>query len=188
MANECPSESAMPSLGILRSTCWCGPRWRSLAACVMETFSFARLWNTGRLCMKLTTREWVKKAENDFKVASQILRRRKEIVTDAACFFSQQCVEKYFKARLIEAGVVFPRTHDLLQLLNLCATVEPLWLAYAKAVDAMSDYAVDFRYPGHSATLREARIALQHCRSIRTEVRRSLGLKKLTQNNRDMRI
>jgi HEPN domain-containing protein len=128
--------------------------------------------------MKPTTREWVKKAENGFKVASQILRRRKDVVPDAACFFSQQCVEKYFKARLVEAGIVFPRTHDLLQLLNLCASVEPLWLAYAKAVDTMSDYAVDFRYPGHSATLREARIALRHCRSLRAEARQSLGLKK----------
>jgi HEPN domain-containing protein len=127
--------------------------------------------------MKPTTRDWVKKAENDFKVASQILRRRKEIVTDAACFFCQQCLEKYFKAYLIEAGIAFPRTHDLLQLLNLCATVEPLWAAYAKTVDTLSDYAVDFRYPGHSATLREARIALKHCRSLRAEVRRSLGLK-----------
>ena len=76
--------------------------------------------------MKPITRERAKKAEDDFKVASQILRRRKDIVPDAACFFSQQCVEKYLKARLIEAGVVFPRTHDLLQLLNLCLPVEPL--------------------------------------------------------------
>jgi len=127
--------------------------------------------------MKPVTREWVKKAENDFKVATQILRRRKDIVPDAASFFCQQCVEKYLKARLVEAGVAFPRTHDLLQLLNLCAAVEPLWSAYAKMVDAMTDYAVDFRYPGHSATLREARIALKHCRSLRAEVRRSLGLK-----------
>ena len=77
--------------------------------------------------MKPISREWAKKAEDDFKVASQILRRRKDIVPDAACFFSQQCVEKYLKARLIEAGIVFPRTHDLLQLLNLCLPVEPLW-------------------------------------------------------------
>jgi HEPN domain-containing protein len=127
--------------------------------------------------MKLATREWVKKAENDFKVASQILHRRKDIVPDAASFFCQQCVEKYLKARLVEAGIAFPRTHDLLQLLNLCVSVEPLWSAYAKVVDAMTDYAVDFRYPGHSATLREARTALKHCRSMRAEVRRSLGLK-----------
>jgi len=69
--------------------------------------------------MKPLTREWARKAENDFKVASQILRRRKDVVPDAACFFSQQSAEKYLKARLVEAGIQFPRTHDLLQLLNL---------------------------------------------------------------------
>jgi len=126
--------------------------------------------------LKPITREWVKKAEDDFKVASQILRRRKDIVTDAACFFSQQCVEKYLKARLVEAGITFPRTHDLLQLLNLCLAVEPLWSAYAKGVDTMSDYAVDFRYPGHSASLTEARRCLKTCKAIRREIRLSLGL------------
>ena len=127
--------------------------------------------------MKPLTREWVRKAENDFKVAAQITRRRKDVVPDAACFFCQQCVEKYLKARLIESGIQFPRTHDLLLLLNLCVQVEPLWTAYARAVDAMTDYAVDFRYPGHSATLREAKKALKHCGSLRAEARRSLGLK-----------
>jgi HEPN domain-containing protein len=127
--------------------------------------------------MKPLTREWVRKAENDFKVAMQILRRRKGIVPDAACFFCQQCVEKYLKARLVEAGVPFPRSHDLLQLLKLCTQIEPLWSAYASMVDAMTDFAVDFRYPGHSATFRQAKLALKHCRSLRAEVRRSLGLK-----------
>jgi HEPN domain-containing protein len=127
--------------------------------------------------MKPTTREWAQKAENDFRAASQLLRRRKDVVTDAACFLCQQCIEKYLKARLNEAGIVFPRTHDLLQLLTLCLPVEPLWAAYSAAVDAMSDYAVDFRYPGHSATMREAKVAMKTCRSVRAEARRSLGLK-----------
>jgi HEPN domain-containing protein len=128
--------------------------------------------------MKPTTREWVKKAENDFTVASQILRRRKDIVPDAACFFCQQCVEKYLKARLLEAGIAFHRTRDLLQLLNACLPVEPLWSDYAKVVAAMTDYAVDFRYPGHTATLRAAKLALKHWRSLRAEARRALRLKK----------
>ena len=125
--------------------------------------------------MKPLTREWVKKAENDFKVAAQILRRRKDPVADAACFFCQQCVEKYLKARLVESGIAFPRTHDLVQLLNLCVPIEPLWSAYAGIADAMTDYAVGFRYPGQSATQREAKLAFKHCRSLRTEARRSLG-------------
>jgi HEPN domain-containing protein len=127
--------------------------------------------------MKPTTREWVKKAEDDFKVASQIIRRRKGTVPDAACFHCQQCVEKYLKARLLEAGITFSRTHDLLQLLSACMPVEPLWAAYAKVVDGITDYAVDFRYPGHRASLREAKRVFRHCRSLRSEVRRSLGLK-----------
>ena len=97
---------------------------------------------------------------------------------DAACFHCQQCVEKYLKARLLEAGIGFPRTHDLLQLLTACLPVEPLWSAYSKVADGMTDYAVDFRYPGHSATLREAKLALKHCRYLRAEARRSLGLRK----------
>jgi len=127
--------------------------------------------------MKPQTREWIKKAENDFKVATQILRRRKDVVPDAACFFCQQCVEKYLKARLIEAGISFPRTHDLLLVLKLCARIEPLWLSFENTVDDLADFAVDFRYPGHAASLRQAKQALKHCRSMRAEVRRSLGLK-----------
>ena len=42
--------------------------------------------------MKPLTREWVKKAENDFKVAALILRRPKDRVPDAVCFHCQQCV------------------------------------------------------------------------------------------------
>ena len=127
--------------------------------------------------MRPLAREWVKKAENDFKVACQILRRRKDRVPDAACFFCQQCIEKYLKARLVEAAISFPRTHDLFVLVNLCSPVEPAWQQFAKALDAITDYAVDYRYPGHAATLRQAQDALKHCRLIRAVARRSLGLK-----------
>jgi HEPN domain-containing protein len=54
--------------------------------------------------MKPLTQEWVEKAEGDFQVAAQIMRRRKQRVYDAACFHAQQTVEKYFKARL--CGVI----------------------------------------------------------------------------------
>ena len=53
--------------------------------------------------MKPLTRERVEKAEGDFQVAAQIMRRRKQRVFDAACFHAQQTVEKYFKARLCAA-------------------------------------------------------------------------------------
>ncbi|MGP8201509.1 MAG: HEPN domain-containing protein [Limisphaerales bacterium] len=126
--------------------------------------------------MKPLTREWVEKAEGDFQVAAQIMRRRKQRVYDAACFHAQQTVEKYFKARLCEAGVAFPKTHDLAALLKLLLPLEPLWSAFLPQTHLLEDYAVDFRYPGDSATLAEAQMALKHCKSIRRDVRSSLGL------------
>ena len=77
--------------------------------------------------MKPLTQEWVEKAEGDFQVATQIMRRRKQRVYDAACFHAQQTVEKYLKARLCEAVVAFPKTHDLAALLKLLLPLEPLW-------------------------------------------------------------
>lgn len=127
--------------------------------------------------MKPTTREWVRKAENDFRAAGQLLGQRKGAVPDAICFFCQQCIEKYLKARLLEAGVAFVKTHDLRQLLTECIPVEPHWSSYAKALDVLSDYAVDFRYPGHSATLVEARRAYKQCRSVRSAARSALKLR-----------
>jgi len=126
--------------------------------------------------MKPLTREWVEKAEGDFQVAAQIMRRRKQRVHDAACFHAQQAVEKYFKARLCEAGMAFPKTHDLVALLKLLLPLEPLWSDFLPQAHLLADYAVDFRYPGDTATLAESRLALKNRKGIRREVRLSLGL------------
>ncbi len=63
--------------------------------------------------MKLQTAEWVAKAEGDWNAAQQLNRVRKNPNYDGVCFHCQQCAEKYLKARLIEAGIAFARTHDL---------------------------------------------------------------------------
>ena len=50
--------------------------------------------------MKLTTREWVAKAEGDFGMMEREARRRKNVCYDGIGFHAQQCAEKYLKARL----------------------------------------------------------------------------------------
>lgn len=62
--------------------------------------------------MKAATREWVDKAEADFAAALLLRRSRRKHSRDIVCFHLQQCVEKYFKARLEEAELWFPKTHD----------------------------------------------------------------------------
>jgi len=44
--------------------------------------------------MKQPTREWVRKAEADFRSVQRELRPREQPNLDGACFHAQQCAEK----------------------------------------------------------------------------------------------
>lgn len=69
-----------------------------------------------------------------------------------------------------------PKTHDLKKLLAMLIPLEPLWSALSKACASLSDYAVEMRYPGDTATAKQAREAVKDAKAIREEVRASLGL------------
>ncbi len=126
--------------------------------------------------MKQITGEWVDKAEGDWFAAQQLYRARKHPNYDVACFLAQQCAEKYLKARLEEAGMTFPKTHELLRLLTLVTQVEPSWRVLQPHLAALSDYAVELRYPGKSATKSDAKQAITDCREVRRIVRTAFGL------------
>src|SRR6266566_4043559 len=119
----------------------CGSEWR------WEIFSCGRLLEKGRFSMTPITREWVEKAEGDYAVVRRELRVRKDPNYDGVCFHSQQCVEKYLKARLQEAVVAFPKTHDLVELLRLLRPLEPTWWTFWRKMRALTNYAVAVRYP-----------------------------------------
>ena len=127
--------------------------------------------------MKTSTCEWVLKAEEDFLAATVLNRRRKLPLVNVVCFHAQQAVEKYLKARLEEAGLAIPKTHDLLHLLNLLLPVEPLWSSYSGAFSLLASYAIQTRYPGTSVTKADAHHAIALCRRFRREARHSLGLR-----------
>ena len=85
---------------------------------------------------------------------------------------------KYIKARLVEADIYFKKIHDLTYLLELVKPIEPLWVSYEQEMRVLTDYAVEFRYPGASADLVIAKLALKVCKSFRETARGSLGLKR----------
>lgn len=127
--------------------------------------------------MKAATRDWIDKAEADHLAALDLARRRKLPLHDMVCFHCQQSAEKYLKARLEEAAIHFPKTHDLESLLTLTCPVEPLWQALTAAAKRLTPFGVLIRYPGNDATKSQARRALEDAKSVRREVRISFGLK-----------
>lgn len=127
--------------------------------------------------MKATAREWIEKAEADFFSAGREYRARKRPNFDAACFFAQQCIEKYLKGRLADAGRPIPKTHDLSVLLDAVVPLEPLWEAARSRLETLTSYAVLFRYPGESATRTLAKTAITDARWVRSMMRISLRLR-----------
>lgn len=126
--------------------------------------------------MKPITLEWIEKAEGDWATMLREYRVRKNPNYEAVCFHTQQCAEKYLKARLQEASISFRKIHDLEVLLNDILQIEPTWITLQNSSDSLTIYAVKFRYPGDSADKVEAKEAVKNCRLIRKTVRQSFAL------------
>lgn len=120
-------------------------------------------------------RAWVEKAEEDFALAKSSLQRKKPLLT-GACFHAQQCAEKYMKALLVSKKAIFPKTHDLLMLNNLCSEAGILLEIDPKLLNTLTDYAVRTRYPGEGPALEGAREALEIAKLVRSFSRRFLGI------------
>ena len=138
--------------------------------------------------MKPITLEWVEKAENDIRSAQRELRVRTHPNHDLVCFLCQQCAEKYLKARLVEAGIRFPKTHDLEEVLDLLLPIEPHLGTFRRKLASLTNHAFEFRYPGESATKEEAKIAFSSCRVVRKEIRKILGLDGPPSGQMNLRI
>lgn len=126
--------------------------------------------------MNELTAEWIDKAEGDYATAGREFRARKNPNYDAVCFHAQQAAEKYLKAYLQERAMVFPRIHNLIQLLELCLPLDTGFEFQRNLLIRLDRYSVRFRYPGESADKDEARAAFETIRMVRRFMRTKLGL------------
>jgi HEPN domain-containing protein len=126
--------------------------------------------------MNPLTREWLDKASADLATARRELRARSSPNYDAVCFHAQQSVEKALKATLQENDVNIPKTHQLMDLLALCAKVESFFLMLQPDLMRLEGYAVIFRYPGQSASKMEAKAAFKAAELAFTSIRDRLGV------------
>lgn len=127
--------------------------------------------------MNALTEEWVKKAEDDFRLTLREDRVKRQPNYDAICFHAQQCVEKYLKAFLQEHGQAFPKNHDLVNLLELALPLDRDFDNQRPDMELLVRYAVIYRYPGEEASEEQARAAVKAMKAVRAFIREKLGLK-----------
>ncbi len=117
--------------------------------------------------MKKSAEDWLRKADGDAVSARREFRARNRPNYDSACFHAQQCVEKSLKAVLEELGKPVRKLHDLTMLMEAALDRFPLWKRMRDDLELLSQYAVNFRYPGADATrtlAQEALLAMERCR------------------------
>jgi HEPN domain-containing protein len=83
-----------------------------------------------------------KSAANEQAIACADLER----VPDVFGFQTQQALEKLLKALLNEAGVRYPRTHDLAELVALVESTDQPLPQTPISLSRLTAFAVEFRY------------------------------------------
>ena len=125
--------------------------------------------------MKKATREWVRKAEKDYRFAIRNAHTA-EPFHDQLCFLCQQASEKYLKALQEELGITIRRIHVLKDLLALLLPHHPTLISLRRGLIVLTRFVVETRYPGDSATRRDTEAALRWAGRVRDTCRALLGL------------
>lgn len=132
--------------------------------------------------------EWVKKADNNLKTSKQTLKLDEDSPTDTICFHAQQCVEKYIKALMVLKQIPFPKTHNLIELLNMLPAKYHSVLSKDDQ-QLMTIYATVTRYPGdyEDISLSEAKAAVRVADKVRKAIRSLLPKEALSAKQKNIR-
>ena len=93
------------------------------------------------------TREWLVKAQHDLR-AARCLSVENPPILDVAIYHCQQAAEKALKGLLVYSDFRFGKTHELKVLVDLASRKWPSLGSIAEPADRLTDYCVEFRYPG----------------------------------------
>lgn len=116
-------------------------------------------------------RRWLNKAAEDLIVAELVFREQH---LSHACFLSQQTIEKSLKAYLIAHTGQHPRTHKLVDLLQLCIAQETQFLRFQADCVRVDQFYIPTRYPDGipgglpdgQPSLKQAKSAIDAAKSI----------------------
>ena len=111
-------------------------------------------------------RRWLQFAREDLLGAATLVSDL-DAAPRLACFFAQQAAEKALKARLIAAGVAFPRVHDLVAMRGLLPAESKVGLD-EDALASLAVWATEARYPADlpNASRADAERSIEQAREV----------------------
>jgi HEPN domain-containing protein len=116
--------------------------------------------------ISILIKEWLRHAKDDLSSAEFLLGKW-PLPTEIICFHCQQCAEKLLKGIMVIHGITPPKTHNLIELFNLC---KPLTIDIDKIkfpCDDLNAYSVSPRYPDmDEITEQQMRKALADAKAV----------------------
>lgn len=105
---------------------------------------------------------WLLRAKGNLNLAEKG-GRLKGVLLEDLCFNAQQAAEKAFKAVCLARGMDIPRTHSLVQLMDILESDGVEIPVNVREADILTQYAVQSRYPSitEEVTKSEYRDALK---------------------------
>lgn len=112
-------------------------------------------------------REWLATALLDLRAAEFHFTAEPPLTSDIV-FHCQQLAEKSLKSFLVWHEVPFRKTHNLVEIGEQCAAVDPTLESLLRRAARLTEYAWRFRYPGEpeEPSEDEAREALALAREV----------------------
>jgi len=95
--------------------------------------------------------EWLLYAKNDLISACHLFGDLYPKQTEIACYLSQQCAEKALKGYLFFKDTEPPRTHNLVELCQICMKHDSTFSEIMDACADLTPYGVAVRYPNELA-------------------------------------
>lgn len=119
--------------------------------------------------------DWLRKAGNDLRAARLLIEQQFNDY-EATAFHAQQGAEKAMKAYLVRHQIEFPKTHDIERLRRIIADRDVQLAQELSEADALTPYAVEFRYPGELLVVshESAQTALNIAERVDERVRQEL--------------
>jgi HEPN domain-containing protein len=112
------------------------------------------------------SRVWLARARSNLKLTE--VGHQQGVFLEDLCFEAQQAAEKALKAICVHHSLDFPKTHSLVILIDILETAGLQVPPEIRAVNILTSYAVQARYPGwgEEVTKAEYQHALELARRV----------------------
>ena len=111
--------------------------------------------------------QWLDKGSDDLKSAEYLSTMQHPTPDEIICYHCQQSSEKYLKGFLFLHNIEPPKTHNLIELLEICEKQKNDFSVLLPQLNVLTDYAVLPRYPNElGITDKDMKVAIKYAKTV----------------------